>query len=193
MYLYEHFNLYNPFVTVDLVVWAMFAGFVAAAIMAVYNKRVIGGFVKTVIDKDCLSPETAKTIVELEYGTDWFIKNALRTDTVLRRYVMRVHDAGTASEADADDADADAADGADGTKKKKKPAKKSAHEQIDFMTARFYIPEELKYTAEVRYASRGTNFVTLFIAVVALAALAFAAIFLIPELLQLIDNFLGTI
>lgn len=188
MYLYEHFNLYNPFVTVDLVVWALFAGFVVAAIMAVYNKRVIGGFVKTVIDKDCLSPETAKTIVELEYGTDWFIKNALRTDTVLRRYVMRAPAEGETSDADTDATDADG-----GAKKKKTSAKKSAHEQIDFMTARFYIPEELKYTAEVRYASRGTNFVTLFISVVALAALAFAAIFLIPELLQFIDNFLGTI
>lgn len=189
MYLYENFNLYNPFITIDMIVWAMFAGFVAASLMAVYNKRVIGGFVKSVISNDCLTPESAKTIIELGYGTDWFIKNALRTDTVLRRFIVRVQETDE-KDGEAGDADAAANDENDGGSKKKS---KSRHEAIDFASARFYIPEELKYKAEVRYASRGTNFFTFGIAVVILAATAFAALFIIPELLQLIDNFIGTL
>lgn len=158
--------------------------------MAIYNKRLVGGFVKSLISGGCLSPENAKTITDLGYGTDWFIKNALSTDNVLRRLVVRV---GTEAPADAG-VDA-ASEGETETSGKKKPLKasRSGREDIDFSTARFYIPEELKYRAEVRYASRGTDFFALGICVVIFAAAAFAAIFIIPELIQLIDNFIGTL
>ena len=195
MYLYQNFELYNPFITIDLIVWAMFAGFVVAALMAVYNKRVIGGFVKSVISGDCLSPEKAKTIVDLGYGTDWFIKNALRTDTVLRRFVVRVDgNAGESGDVSAPTpASASEAEDGDGGKNKMSKRKKPMREVIDFKTAKFYIPEELKYRAEVRYAGRGTDIIAFGVCVVILAAAAFAAIFMIPELLQLIDNFMGTL
>ena len=174
---YNNFELYNPFISLDLIVWALFAGFVLASLLALYNKRIIGGFVKAMLRDECLSPETAKTVTELGYGSDWFIKNALRTDTVLRRFVVRI------------DKDADGADSSEQPKgeKKKRPPK---HDAIDFTTARFYIPEELKYKADVRYASRGTNIITFVIGVAALIAAAFAAIYFIPDLIQLIDNFI---
>lgn len=174
IYLYENFELYNPFVTVELIGWALFGGFVLAALLAIYNKRLIGGLVKRMLSEGCLSPERALTVTELGYGTDWFIKNALRTDAALLRLVKRI-DAPTEGEA------------------APTPAKtRGGHDVIDFSTARFYIPEELKYRAEVRYASRGTDFVAFGICVVIFAAAAFAAIFIIPDLIQLIDNFLGT-
>lgn len=163
-------DYYNPFFSVELIVWAMFIGFIIASLMAVYNKRIIGGFVKSVMSEECFSPETARTIIELGYGTDWFIKNALRTDTVLRRFIVRI------------DAEGSEPDG-------EKKAKRSKHDVIDFSTARFYIPEELKYRAEVRYARRGTDFFTFAICIVLLAAAAFAAIYIIPELIQFIKNF----
>ncbi len=176
--MYEHFELYNPFITVDLIVWSLFAGIVIASLLAVYNKRLIGGLVKTLLSEECFSPEKAKTIVELGYGTDWIIKNALRTDNALRRLVMRIDEEKEPEAADKPTA--------------KKPEFRK-HENIDFLTARFYIPEELKYRAEVRYASRGTDFFTLIIGVVICAAAAFAAVIVIPDLIQLIDNFLGTL
>lgn len=175
---YNNFELYNPFISLDLIVWALFAGFVLASLLALYNKRIIGGFVKAMLRDECLSPETAKTVTELGYGTDWFIKNALRTDTVLCRFVVRIDKDmdGTENPAESDG----------GEKKKRQPK----HDVIDFSTARFYIPEELKYKADVRYANRGTNLFTFVLGVVALIAAAFAAIYFIPDLIQLIDNFI---
>lgn len=182
---YENFQIYNPFVSVKLIVWAIFAGIVAASLMAIYNKRVIGGFVKTLLSGGCISPENAKTIVDLGYGTDWAIKNALRTDNVLRRFVVRIDDAGDNTEVNDDNPEAAPAD--------KQRGKKRAHETIDFLTAKFYIPEELKYKAEVRYAGRGTDLYTLGICIVICAAAALLAIYAIPEIIQLIDNFVGTL
>ncbi len=175
IYLYENFELFNPFISVKLIVWAIFAGFVFAALLAVYNKRLIGGLIKKLIAEGCLSPEKALTVTELGYGMDdWFIKNALRTDVALLRLVRRVD-----PETDAEN---------------KQPTAKTrgGHDVIDFEKARFYIPEELKYRAEVRYAGKGTDFVAFGICVVIFAVAAFAAIFIIPDLIQLIDNFIGT-
>ena len=179
--MYNNFELYNPFISIEMIVWALFAGFVIASLMAVYNKRVIGGFVKAVLEAECLSPESAKTVTELGYGTDWFIKNALRTDTVLRRFVVRI------------DADKDSKETEEETPDSKPQPKRRKHDVIDYATARFYIPEELKYRAEVRYARHGTDLVSFGICVIILAVTAFAAIFLIPDILTLIDNFIGTL
>lgn len=177
-YLYENFELYNPFISVKLIVWALFAGFVFAALLAVYNKRLIGGLVKKMLYEDCTTPEKARTVTELGYGTDWFIKNALRTDNALLRFVKRI-DAPKTDE--------------NGNEISEKPEKsRGGHDIIDFTTAKFYIPEDLKYKADVRYASKGTDFVSFGICVVIFIAAAFAAIFLIPDLIQLIDNFVGT-
>ena len=168
--LYNNFELYNPFISVKLIVWAMFIGFVLAALMAVYNKRVIGGFVKDVLAQGCLSEKDAKTLVDLGYGKDWVIKNALRSDTVLRRYVTRVRDE--------DELPVDTR------------GWKNRREDIDFSYARFYIPEEKKYGAEVRYARRGTDLIALGTCVLIFAVAAFAALVVIPELLTLVDNFI---
>lgn len=172
---YNNFEFRNPFISLELIVWALFAGFILAALIAIYNKRVVGGFVKAILRNECLSAESAKTIIDLGFGNDWFIKNALRTDTVLRRFVVRVDD--TAEESPENE--------------KKKPA--SGHDVIDFAIAKFYIPEELKYRAEVRYASKGTDLIAFGLCVVVLAAAAFAAIYIIPDLIQLIDNFISSL
>lgn len=179
VYLYDNFDLYNPFISVELIVWALFGGFVFASLLAVYNKRLIGGLVKRILSENATTPEKALTVTELGYGTDWFIKNALRKDEALLRFVSRV--------------DAPAAEDTDAEKEDEADAKSASESKlIDFETARFYIPEEKKYKAEVRYAGKGTDFVAFGICVVIFAVSAFAAIFLIPDLIQLIDNFIGT-
>ncbi len=178
--LYQNFELYNPFVSVKLIVWALFAGFIFASLLAVYNKRLIGSIVKKMISEGALSPERALTVTELGFGTDWFIKNALRTDDALLKFVKRV-DASPDKENEKNAENEDTAQ-----------TSRGGHDIIDFETARFYIPEDLKYRAEVRYASRGTDFVAFGICIVIFVAAAFAAIFLIPDLIQLIDNFIGT-
>ncbi len=170
--LYDNFELFNPFISVKLIVWAVFAGFVFASLLAIYQKRLIGGVVKTMLAEGATSPEGAKTVSELGYSTDWFVKNALRTDVTLARFVSRI----------------DKEPGEDEEPK----LTRSGRPVIDFETARFYIPEDLKYKAEVRYARKGTDFAAFGICVAIFIAAAFAAIFLIPDLIQLIDNFIGT-
>ncbi len=185
--LYDYVNVSYPLESLEIVVWGLFIGFVIASLMAVYNKGLIGGFIKALLSNECTSEESAKTISELGYGTDYFVKNALRTNTVLRRFVVRVDYVLPRPEGEEA-----ATDETTPEKPPKVERTRGGHEIIDFETARFYIPEELKYRAEVRYARRGTNVVSLIVTVIILAVAAFGVLYLVPEMVQLLDNFIGT-
>ena len=56
---------------------------------------------------------------------------------------------------------------------------------------RFYIPEEKKYTAEIRFDAKGASIGT-FIVVVVAALLTCALIcYFLPDLLKMADNFIS--
>ena len=55
---------------------------------------------------------------------------------------------------------------------------------------RHYIPEELKYRAEVRYEAKGNGLFGLIFTIVATIALGIAVIKLLPGILSIFDNFL---
>lgn len=53
---------------------------------------------------------------------------------------------------------------------------------------RYYIPEELKYRADVRFEAKGNGIFALLLAAVVAAGLALALIALLPTFLTIIDN-----
>jgi hypothetical protein len=62
--------------------------------------------------------------------------------------------------------------------------------RINILTDRFYIREEDKYAAELRYAKKGTNWLVFAFVVILCIILAGLVCYLIPDMLQLVDNFL---
>ena len=62
--------------------------------------------------------------------------------------------------------------------------------KIDIEHDRFYIREEDKYTAEFRYKKKGTNWFVFILIVIFCIFLADLVSFLLPDMIQLIDNFL---
>lgn len=61
----------------------------------------------------------------------------------------------------------------------------------DYSGERYYIPEEYKYRAEDRYSRRGVGIpIIIFWAIFLIPVFMFLR-FLIPELLQMLDNFIG--
>ena len=57
----------------------------------------------------------------------------------------------------------------------------------------FYLPEEKRAPAQLRYENGKTPIRTLILAAVLLTVAAIAAQFVLPELLTMLDNFLGTL
>ena len=70
-----------------LIVVGIFLGFAAGFFVTAYNKQVLGGFVRKLLGSECLSPETGKTLPELDYAAKLSIRRAVRRSVSLRRVV----------------------------------------------------------------------------------------------------------
>lgn len=216
-FLYENFELFNPFITLRLIVWSLFAGFVVASLLAIYNKRVVGSIVRRMLSS-AASEENAKTIGELgyDYKKDIFVKSALRSNSALRKYVFIAGEKVPVDEEEkqkiAEDniaADNSTNEGED-TEVKDVPSEqeqkdnsernisqgikgRGQSEKIDFETAKFYISEEMKIRAELRYSQKGTDLVALIIGILVFAIAAAAAIWVVPKILTMLDDFITMI
>lgn len=215
-FLYENFELFNPFITLRLIVWSLFAGFVVASLLAIYNKRVVGSIVRRMLSS-AVSEENAKTIGELgyDYKKDIFVKSALRSDSALRKYIYiaggnvsvdgeakqnnigdnKIADSVNASEnASASNVPDEQDEKQNSEQNISRKIKRRGHsEKIDFETAKFYIPEEMKIRAEMRYNQKGTDLVALIICILVFAIVAAAAIWVVPKLLSMLDDFITMI
>lgn len=138
------------------VILSFLIGAVIACFMVLYNKRGVGGFVRTLIKKGASTPESALTLAESGYGKAFFILGSLKNpDSGLRRAVSVVDREGKLS-------------------------------SKELTALRFYIPEEKRYHAETRYDGKHTSLPVLILAVTALSIVAYLCIKYIPELLVLL-------
>jgi len=148
----------ETFSTLEKVIIALAIGVIVAGAMLIYNRRVTGKIVRRLIAEDALTPGTAKTLAEL--GLRRGAASALRDpDGGMRRCVRVILADGTEAEG----------------------RLKSA----DLADARFYVPEEEKYAAEVRYEAKNTAWPVLIVAIIAAAVVAYLCIKYIPQLLEL--------
>ena len=170
------------------IIVGLLCGFFLACCMTVFDRRVLGDFVRRLLYCECLSKETAMTLAELGYLKNAIIRGALRRNVSLRRVVKCVEEEEFRSRAEAEyEALVKSCEEAG-----KKPPKRTVPAfKVDPSVMHFYIPEDLKYVADVKFEKKGANWVTLLVAFVLFFAIAALAIFLLPDLLQMIDNMLG--
>jgi hypothetical protein len=62
--------------------------------------------------------------------------------------------------------------------------------RLNVETAKFYIPEENRIRAELRYSSKGTDIFSIIIAVILFMAVAYGALLLLPMISDLISSML---
>ena len=155
---------------IEVLVWALFIGFVIASFMIFYHKRIIGSFVRALLDRQAVSADSALSIYDLGFEKNGLVKNALRSDATLRRLVWEVDD---------------------NMQKREDGVIFSARTStLDLNNAKFYIPSENKIRAELRYSAKGTDVFAIIIAVVIFMAVAYAALLLIPMISELISSML---
>ena len=175
---YENFSLgAGAASTAQIVIYAIAIGAILAAAMAVYTRSVLGGFVRGLLKEGATSPENAKKLSEIGFFRNAFIRRELAKGVTLRKVVK-------CCEEEAFEATADAAEqrSARGSKTGFQP---------DFLTARYYIPEELKYRAEIRFEKKGSGWGTFFLVTIGAIVIAALIGFFLPDLFQLMDNIIG--
>ena len=176
---YENFSV-TPSLGGSLrnIILALAAAIIIAVCATAYMRVNIGGFVRALIANECLSPESAKSLSELGYFRSIGIRNSLSRNSALGAMVKRAEDA-TAENTSESEVATEAENASRVAIKKPK---------VDFLTAKFYLPEELRIRAENRFNPKGSGWLGAILISVVTVVVAAVLCVLVPELVQLADN-----
>ncbi|MBO5883079.1 MAG: hypothetical protein J6Q78_01580 [Clostridia bacterium] len=171
-----------------LIIVGLFIGLAIAGFGMVYNKKILGGFVRKLLSEEILSEEKATTLSEIGYEKKALIKRALRTNHALKHVVVCVQEEKYYQEV--------AKKREEYNKKRKDdptlPKFKEIEYKIDSENDRFYIPEDKKYLADVRYDAKGATWRGAIAFVIISLIVMIIAIIFTPYILKLIDDLVGT-
>lgn len=145
-------------------------GMCVACFMGSFNKGTLGQFVRDLISDECFSPESAKTLTELGYLKNTAVRSSLKRGYTLRSVVRCVEeDNGTLI------------------------CKENKNGTVAFNDAHFYIPEVDKYKAATKFEGKKTPKIVYFLLPVIAIALIIFFIKVFPNLLAMLDDFIGII
>ncbi len=179
----------------QLLILGIAIGLIVASAVMCYTRTKLGRFVRILVKNECLSPENAKTLRELGEFRNASVRRALSRGMTLRKYVRCVEES---------DFDAALAKEAAAEALKRAPWWKKILVGVrnffvgddigfrpDFRTAHFYLPEETKDRAEIRFDRRGSGWPMVIL--IAVVSLVFASVLckLLPDILQLMDNIIS--
>ena len=190
---YENFSVADGLgTTLRSIILALAVGIIASALLTARMRVGLGGFVKKLLREDCLSPEKAKTLYDLGYFRNPMIRRELACGSVLKMVVRcREQDE---KECNADQK-SDSGDKKNTEELPERPQKRTyvlqKPEKIDFTTAHFYIPEDLRYRAEIRFDEKGSSWrsaILLTVGAVVVSALLCA---FLPDVVAFVDNLIS--
>ena len=165
---YEHLTFFNNPEAFKWLVFGIYFGIVIASIVMYYNKTVLGGFIRKLDADGCLSDETAKSVEELGYAKNIFVKLSLKFGNTLRRVVSY-----TAISAE------------DGTRVGGNLQEKGLKgKYLNFEITKFYIPENKRDTAIQRFDSKGSRWINI-------VAVAVLGIFVVMIAFKIAPFFVG--
>ena len=154
--------------SLEIIIWSFFIGILIGAVSLYYQKRVIGAFVRALLADGAAAPDNARTLEELGFGKNRFVRHALRNGSVLRKMIWEAQDNIVTDE-----------------QGRTYSARAS---RMDINTARFYIDESNRIKADLRYSAKGSDVLTLLIGVVVFAVAAYAMLLFIPYVIGLIQS-----
>ena len=195
---YEHINLSSDAgKTAQMMILGIAIGLIIASVMVAYTRTKLGGFVRKLLKEECLSPEQAKTLLELDEFRNASVRYELSKGVTLKKFV-RLADESKKEEATVEEMTENDVDGEGERPSSNQKSRftaffrqKEQESPVDFTTARFYIPEDLKYRADTRFEKKGSGW--LFAILTSVGAIVFASLIckFLPDIVQLMDNIIG--
>lgn len=187
---FDNFTLgTGTLISIQLIIVGLCIGIAVASVFSTYDKKHLGGFVRKLISEECLSPDTAKTLEALGYGRDPGVRGSVKKGSVLSRWIMCVEKEEFLADIEKKRDEFEKMHANDD----KPPKFKAPEFKIDCNTMHFYLPEEKRIAAEIKFDSKGANwFNIVFICVMSIILCAFIC-YILPDLLKLVDNFLSIV
>ena len=188
---YENFSLGSDgVVNIHVIVIGVFIGVMIAAGYSIYIKKILGRFVRKLINDDIFEPEKAKTLAELGMEKNFAVRWGLKGYTLGRvvscpekdEFVKSVNEARRVYNENAESA---AKHG------KRLPAfpEPTFKKKVD--ECRYYIAEKDRYTAEMRFNDNGSGYGTFFFVLLIAVICVIMVYALLPQIMQLVDTVLS--
>ena len=150
---------------VNTLIPALIWGIIIAAIATFYSRRIVGEFVRTLCKKEAFSPDAGVTLLDAGLFRSTVIRREICLNAFLRKVVFCREEQEFLVEKG-----------------------KDAIYKIDFTKDHFYIPEDLKYRAEIRFNQKGSTWVYVVLTVVLVPVVVGLLCRFMPDTLQLIDS-----
>lgn len=156
-------NIFN-FSGLNLIIWSLYIGILLATVFSYYQKRIVGGFVRHLMKNGANTPDNALTLAQLGYSKHPAIRRELSKPGPLRKMVWEVDDNYRMGE---------------------NGVLYCAREKaLDLNLGRFYIPEEKRIEAELRYEGKGNDLFAVIISVAVFFVIAVLACIWLPTILE---------
>lgn len=182
---YRNFNFSQTATTLSVIIFGLTFGIFLAAIISVFQKNMAGKTVRRLISRGALSGKTALTLDELEGNTP-FARFSLRHALVVRKYVCFVSAEKRAALAAVKPKTASSDAPSDRYLFQSKG-------RIDYQNTAFYVPEEKRIGAELRFDAEGTSWKWVVVTIVVFFVLIFVALTFLPQFIRLLDNLISLI
>ncbi len=167
--------------TLAIVLWSIYVGFVIAGGLSVYHKCYLGEVVRALIKKKATDESSAVPAKELGIRMGYFRRKNVLGGGTLSKYVIVANP--------------------EESLVKKAPLKPFLSAVSRFFggtgerkteygadTAKIYLLEDKRIQAEVRYSKKGTNALMFFVGAAVFLGITVALTFAIPYLLELLDD-----
>lgn len=186
---YENLGLNTGTIrSVGLIALGCFIGAVIACIAMTYNKQVLGGFVRRALGENCRSAEGAKTLEELGYAKNLFIRSAVQRSVNLRRVLACVEEDNFYREQKEEREEYE-------KKRAEEPSLPKYRDReylVDPSHDHFYIPEDKCEMAEHKFDAKGSSWISTIIWIVVLLVAFFILLNFLPDILNTLDDFVGS-
>ncbi|MBQ4091070.1 MAG: hypothetical protein IJC64_02005 [Clostridia bacterium] len=176
-------------ISMQTIILGITVGIIVASASSIYTKRYIGDFVRKIIYEECFDKQRAKTLYDLGYLRSPGVRNTIKSYGSLSRWIRCVEE-----DEYMENAEKAREEFEELHKNDPKPPKFQYPEfKRDLNTMHFYIPEDKKYAAEVKFEKQGANWGS-FILVTAVSLILCAFVcYILPDVIKMFDNFITVI
>ena len=174
-------------ISMQTIILGITIGIIVASASSIYTKRHIGDFVRKVIYEECFDKERAKTLYDLGYLRSPGVRNAIKSYGTLSRWIRCVEEDEYMQNAEKAREEFEELHKND----KKSPKFEYPDFKRDLNSMHFYIPEDQKYAAEVKFEKQGANWgAFILVTAISLVLCAFAC-YILPDIIKMADNFIS--
>lgn len=182
IYYYSNLDIDVNGSTMPLIIWGIYVGIMLGVLGSILCRIYSNRLIQALLKNGCCTADSSKTLDALGLRKQWLVLHMLKEDSALRRYVLASGDIYLPVKA--------------GKLKKfwyEKFLRSEIPTKIDWDRAKFYLPEEKRIGAELRFQVEGHPIRNFIFAAIALFAVALFINFALPELLQMLDNFITSV